>query len=133
LVASGLGAASSSCSYVAVALARSIFRKGGDFTAAEPVTVDELRIGDSPASKILPEQIEREVQEIVSRGLPSLDAARKRTSDAVDSPEELNRFGDGLSSRLITSQYSPISQQQSVNGTPATLQLWLDGDLVGDR
>ncbi len=34
LIASGLGAASSSCSYAAVALARSIFRKGGDFTAA---------------------------------------------------------------------------------------------------
>lgn len=33
-VACGLGAASSSCSYAAVALARSIFRKGGDFTAA---------------------------------------------------------------------------------------------------
>ena len=33
-VAAGLGAASSSCSYAAVALARSIFRKGGDFTAA---------------------------------------------------------------------------------------------------
>ena len=34
LIASGLGAASSSCSYAAVALARSIFRKGGDFIAA---------------------------------------------------------------------------------------------------
>lgn len=33
-IASGLGAASSSCSYAAVALARSIFRKGGDFIAA---------------------------------------------------------------------------------------------------
>ncbi len=33
-VASALGAASSSCSYAAVALARSIFRKGADFTAA---------------------------------------------------------------------------------------------------
>jgi uncharacterized membrane protein YraQ (UPF0718 family) len=33
-MASLLGAASSSCSYAAVALARSIFRKGGDFTAA---------------------------------------------------------------------------------------------------
>ena len=33
-IATGLGAASSSCSYAAVALARSIFRKGGDFTAA---------------------------------------------------------------------------------------------------
>ncbi len=32
--ASALGAASSSCSYAAVAVARSIFRKGGDFTAA---------------------------------------------------------------------------------------------------
>jgi uncharacterized protein len=32
--ASGLGAASSSCSYAAVALARSMFRKGADFTAA---------------------------------------------------------------------------------------------------
>ena len=29
-----LGAASSSCSYAAVALARSIFRKGANFTAA---------------------------------------------------------------------------------------------------
>jgi hypothetical protein len=33
-IATGLGAASSSCSYAAVALARSIFRKGADFTAA---------------------------------------------------------------------------------------------------
>jgi uncharacterized membrane protein YraQ (UPF0718 family) len=33
-VATGLGAASSSCSYAAVAVARSIFRKGGNFTAA---------------------------------------------------------------------------------------------------
>jgi uncharacterized membrane protein YraQ (UPF0718 family) len=32
--ATGLGAASSSCSYAAVAIARSIFRKGGDFTSA---------------------------------------------------------------------------------------------------
>jgi hypothetical protein len=29
-----LGAASSSCSYAAVALSRSLFRKGADFTAA---------------------------------------------------------------------------------------------------
>src|SRR5947207_5364383 len=34
MIASGLGAASSSCSYAAVALARSIFRKGANFTAA---------------------------------------------------------------------------------------------------
>src|SRR5437868_2131687 len=33
-VATGLGAASSSCSYASVALARSLFRKGADFTAA---------------------------------------------------------------------------------------------------
>src|SRR2546428_10352447 len=33
-VASGLGAASSSCSYASVALARSLFVKGADFTAA---------------------------------------------------------------------------------------------------
>jgi len=33
-IACGLGAASSSCSYAAVALARSIFRKGANFTAA---------------------------------------------------------------------------------------------------
>src|SRR5438552_7023805 len=34
LIATALGAASSSCSYAAVALARSIFRKGADFIAA---------------------------------------------------------------------------------------------------
>src|SRR5690348_10391892 len=34
LVATGLGAASSSCSYASVALARSLFVKGADFTAA---------------------------------------------------------------------------------------------------
>jgi uncharacterized membrane protein YraQ (UPF0718 family) len=34
LKAMGLGAASSSCSYAAVALARSIFRKGANFTAS---------------------------------------------------------------------------------------------------
>src|SRR6202165_5170353 len=33
-IALGLGAASSSCSYAAVALARSLFRKGANFTAA---------------------------------------------------------------------------------------------------
>src|SRR6266581_2113046 len=33
-IATGFGAASSSCSYAAVALARSLFRKGADFTAA---------------------------------------------------------------------------------------------------
>src|ERR671931_1920393 len=33
-IACGLGAASSSCSYAAVAIARSIFRKGATFTAA---------------------------------------------------------------------------------------------------
>jgi uncharacterized protein len=33
-IATGLGAASSSCSYAAVALARSIFRKGANFTAS---------------------------------------------------------------------------------------------------
>jgi len=34
IVASGLGAASSSCSYAAVALARTLFRRGATFTAA---------------------------------------------------------------------------------------------------
>jgi uncharacterized membrane protein YraQ (UPF0718 family) len=34
LVATGLGASSSSCSYASVALARSLFRKGANFTAA---------------------------------------------------------------------------------------------------
>ena len=34
VIASGLGAASSSCSYAAVAMARSMVRKGADFTAA---------------------------------------------------------------------------------------------------
>ena len=33
-IACGLGAASSSCSYAAVAMARSVFRKGADFTSA---------------------------------------------------------------------------------------------------
>jgi uncharacterized protein len=33
-ISCGLGAASSSCSYAAVAMARSVFRKGADFTAA---------------------------------------------------------------------------------------------------
>src|SRR6202140_2804089 len=33
-IALGLGAASSSCSYAAVALARAVFRKGANFTAA---------------------------------------------------------------------------------------------------
>src|ERR1700685_2386018 len=34
VIAAGLGAASSSCSYAAVALVRALFRKGADFTAA---------------------------------------------------------------------------------------------------
>src|SRR5438876_8080740 len=38
-IACGLGAASSSCSYAAAALARSLFRKGADFTAAMAFTL----------------------------------------------------------------------------------------------
>jgi uncharacterized protein len=36
VIATALGAASSSCSYAAVALARSIFRRGADFVAVRP-------------------------------------------------------------------------------------------------
>src|SRR6478672_6930662 len=39
VTAAGLGAASSSCSYAAVALARSLVRKGADFTAAMAFTI----------------------------------------------------------------------------------------------
>src|SRR5436853_2798711 len=45
-VACGLGAASSSCSYAAVALARSIFRKGADFTAAMAFVVASTNLGE---------------------------------------------------------------------------------------
>ena len=41
-VAAGLGAASSSCSYAAVALARSLFSKGASFTAGKPGTYQYL-------------------------------------------------------------------------------------------
>src|SRR3954453_2170103 len=34
VVATGLGAAASSCSYASVALARSLFKRGADFTSA---------------------------------------------------------------------------------------------------
>jgi uncharacterized membrane protein YraQ (UPF0718 family) len=39
VVASGLGVASSRCSYASVALARSLFQKGADFTAAMPFEI----------------------------------------------------------------------------------------------
>src|SRR5947207_14642865 len=39
-VACGLGAASSSCSYAAAALARSLFRKGADFTEPSSTTCE---------------------------------------------------------------------------------------------
>ena len=41
-VATGLGAASSSCSYASVALARSLFRKGADFTASMALATSDL-------------------------------------------------------------------------------------------
>src|ERR1051325_10093362 len=47
-IASGLGAASSSCSYAAVALARALFRRGAHFTAAmafEIARSEERRVG----------------------------------------------------------------------------------------
>src|SRR6266508_5904021 len=43
-VACGLGASSSSCSYAAVALARSIFRKGADFTAAMAFEIASINL-----------------------------------------------------------------------------------------
>jgi uncharacterized membrane protein YraQ (UPF0718 family) len=52
-VAAGLGAAPSSCSYAAVALARALFRKGADFTAAmafEIVPVRGISRGDAARS-----------------------------------------------------------------------------------
>src|ERR1700733_9923243 len=52
-VAAGLGAASSSCSYAAVALARSLFRKGANFTAAMAFEIGSthfvVRLGILPA------------------------------------------------------------------------------------
>src|ERR1700684_2443118 len=44
-VAAGLGAASSSCSYAAVALARSLFRKGANFTAAMAFEIGSTNLG----------------------------------------------------------------------------------------
>jgi uncharacterized membrane protein YraQ (UPF0718 family) len=49
-IASGLGAASSSCSYAAVALARSIFRKGANFTAAMAFQFASTNLSSSSAS-----------------------------------------------------------------------------------
>jgi Predicted permease len=43
-IAAGLGAASSSCSYAAVALARSLFRKGASFIAAHPGAAARLAV-----------------------------------------------------------------------------------------
>jgi uncharacterized protein len=51
-IATGLGAASSSCSYAAVALARSLFRKGANFTSAMAFQFAStnlvLQLGDHP-------------------------------------------------------------------------------------
>jgi hypothetical protein len=50
-----LGAASSSCSYAAVALARSIFRKGADFTASvagDRRTRAELAVGSRDRGEV---------------------------------------------------------------------------------
>src|ERR1700732_1656451 len=44
-LALGLGAASSSCSYAAVALARSLFRKGANFTAAMAFEIASTNLG----------------------------------------------------------------------------------------
>src|ERR1700683_1460360 len=44
-LAAGLGAASSSCSYAAVALARSLFRKGASFTAAMAFEIASTNLG----------------------------------------------------------------------------------------
>lgn len=43
-VAAALGAASSSCSYAAVALARSLFRKGANFTAAMAFEIASINL-----------------------------------------------------------------------------------------
>ena len=44
LIASGFGAASSSCSYAAVALARSLFREGANFTAAMAFDIASINL-----------------------------------------------------------------------------------------
>ena len=48
--AAGLGAASSSCSYAAVALARSLFRKGAGFTAAMAFEIASTNLVSNSAS-----------------------------------------------------------------------------------
>ena len=52
LLASALGAASSSCSYAAVALARSLFRKGRRFCRSNGVPVRINLFLESPARRI---------------------------------------------------------------------------------
>jgi len=49
-VAALLGAASSSCSYAAVALARSLFRKGSNFTAAMAFEIGSTNLVSNWAS-----------------------------------------------------------------------------------
>ena len=69
-LSAGLGAASSSCSYAAVALARSLFRKGANFTAAEfvggPIMIVVLAV---LFRLFLRQRLLRQAQEQAERGL----------------------------------------------------------------
>ena len=49
-VATGLGAASSSCSYAAVALARALLRRGASFTAAMAFEIASTNLVIEPAT-----------------------------------------------------------------------------------
>src|SRR6266498_4128493 len=71
-IACGLGAASSSCSYAAVAMARSVFRKGADFTSAMAFQFASTNLVVVLAllfRALLRPQMVREAREQADRGL----------------------------------------------------------------
>ena len=91
VVAAGLGAASSSCSYAAVALARSLFRKGADFTAAMTFQFASTNLVDR-----LPGPRGRARRALLPQGRRPLDAARDEPADELGQDRLAEERGDRL-------------------------------------
>ena len=103
--ATGLGAASSSCSYAAVALARSLFRRGADFTAsiafeiASTNLVFELGNRDRAAARlgVRRRRVRRRAADDHARRrrLPALPAAQARRRRARAGEQGARRLDGG--------------------------------------
>ena len=119
-VATGLGAASSSCSYAAVALARSLFRKGASFTAAMAFEIASTNLVIE-LGIIMALLLGLAVHPGRVRRRPDHDRARRSAVPALPAPAADRRRPRAGRPRLAGSMEGHAAMDMSVQGDGSVL------------